>query len=541
MLTTPIDPLTGPQYALQGRVVTMDSAYSVLDSATIYIDAGKIVAVQPMGMRPPAGYENIPNIQTQGTIYPGLIELHNHLSYNALQLWQVPRLYTNRDQWSGIPEYRKLISGPMAVLGHTPGYVEAIVRFVECKCLFGGVTTSQGIALYSNQGITQYYRGIVRNVEQTEDADLPEALSHLADIEAVKGQQFLARLRRCTCLLLHLSEGTDEAARSHFTALHLPDNTWAITPALAGIHSLALEPEDFQTLQVHGGAMIWSPLSNLLLYGKTADVKTAKQNGVRIGIGSDWSPSGSKNLLGELKVAHLYSAANGSLFTDRELLSMATRTAAEILHWEKVVGTIEAGKRADLVVVAGDSKDPYTTFLQAHETDITFVIINGVPRCGDPTLMMHFGNGTEQWQVGQVARILNLAQATANPIVEGLSLLEASDRLRDGLNRLPQLASDLEHPKLKAFSEISTPQWYLRLDQAALEGISLRPFLDQGIKGLEAARERLKLTVSVPLSQVLEPMELDALTVADDTTYIDRLRQQGNLPNFIKQGLPTLY
>ena len=40
MLTTPIDPLTGPQYALQGRVVTMDGAYTVLDAGTIYIDAG---------------------------------------------------------------------------------------------------------------------------------------------------------------------------------------------------------------------------------------------------------------------------------------------------------------------------------------------------------------------------------------------------------------------------------------------------------------------------------------------------------------------
>jgi hypothetical protein len=381
----------------------------------------------------------------------------------------------------------------------------------------------------------------VRNVEQTEDADLPEALSHIADVEAVNRDQFFARLQRCSCLLLHLSEGTNEAARSHFTALHLPDNTWAITPALAGIHSLALAPEDFQTMQEHGGAIVWSPLSNLLLYGKTADVKTAKQNGVRIGIGSDWSPSGSKNLLGELKVAYLYSAANGNIFTNRELLSMATRTAAEILQWDKILGSIEAGKLADLLVVAGESNDPYAAFFQAHETDITFVIINGVPRYGDPTLMMHFGSGTEQWQVGPVARVLNLAQATADSAVEALTLREASDRLHDGLNRLPQLASDLEHPKLKAFSEISAPQWFLRLDQSDLEGISLRPFLDQGMKGLEAAREQLRLAASVPLSQVLEPLELDALTVADDKTFLDRLTQQRNLPDYIKQGLLILY
>jgi cytosine/adenosine deaminase-related metal-dependent hydrolase len=51
--------------------------------------------------------------------------------------------------------------------------------------------------------------------------------------------------------------------------------------------------------------MVWSPLSNYLLYGDTADIEDAKSEGVLIGIGSDWSPSGSKNLLGELKIAKL--------------------------------------------------------------------------------------------------------------------------------------------------------------------------------------------------------------------------------------------
>src|SRR5258706_12256740 len=136
MLTTPIDPLNGPQYALQGRVVTMDATYNVLDSATIYIDSGKIVAVNPTGTPPPAGYENVPIIQTQGTIYPGLIELHNHLSYNALELWQVPTLYTNRNQLRGIPNYRKAISGPMAGLGQTPGYGSANLRRVDWEWPF---------------------------------------------------------------------------------------------------------------------------------------------------------------------------------------------------------------------------------------------------------------------------------------------------------------------------------------------------------------------------------------------------------------------
>jgi 5-methylthioadenosine/S-adenosylhomocysteine deaminase len=164
-----------------------------------------------------------------------------------------------------------------------------VVRYVECKCLLGGVTTAQGISLSSNQGIQSYYRGVVRNVEETDDLNLPEAGTRNGDVEAGSAEQFLERLRESSCLLLHLSEGTDESARQHFEALRTADGTWAITSALAGIHCAALKTEDFRALGENGGAMVWSPLSNLLLYGQTADVKAARDARVRLGIGSDWS------------------------------------------------------------------------------------------------------------------------------------------------------------------------------------------------------------------------------------------------------------
>src|SRR5581483_942349 len=153
------------------------------------------------------------------------------------------------------------------------------------------------------------YRGIVRNVEQTGDPKLPEAGSRIADVQASDPQALLAELQRKKCLLLHLSEGTDDAPHKHFQARQLPGNAgWAITPALAGIHCVALKPPDFQIMASHGASMVWSPFSNLLLYGQTADVAAALAAGstntpLKIGLGSDWSPSGSKSLFGELKVA----------------------------------------------------------------------------------------------------------------------------------------------------------------------------------------------------------------------------------------------
>ena len=121
---------------------------------------------------------------TGGTVFPGLIELHNHLPYDVLGLWAVPKQYTNRDQWSSIPEYRQLITGPMAALGADPHLVAAIIRYVELRALLGGTTTSQGVTLSSAPGMVKHFRGLVRNVEAPGEDDLPAAATHIADVDA---------------------------------------------------------------------------------------------------------------------------------------------------------------------------------------------------------------------------------------------------------------------------------------------------------------------------------------------------------------------
>ena len=64
-------------------------------------------------------------------------------------------------------------------------------------------------------------------------------------------------------------------------------------------------------LAAHGGSIVWSPFSNLALYGETTDVATAIGLGIKVALGPDWSPTASKNLLHELKVARIVSDAPG--------------------------------------------------------------------------------------------------------------------------------------------------------------------------------------------------------------------------------------
>src|SRR5438270_566782 len=82
--------------------------------------------------------------------------------------------------------------------------------------------------------------------------------THIADVEAKDWASFKARISRGQKMILHLAEGIDTPAHTHFAALHGPDGTWAITKDLVGIHCVGLKPADFAVFANHGGSMVWS-------------------------------------------------------------------------------------------------------------------------------------------------------------------------------------------------------------------------------------------------------------------------------------------
>ena len=528
------------KYALEGRVVTLDAQSTVISSGVLYIKGDTIVDVRKMTNPPPPGFTKQMIIKTGGAIYPGLIELHNHLSYNIVPMWMVPKQFLDRDQWRRHKDYRKKMTGPLEVLGHIDGYLQAIVRYVECRLLFSGITSSQGITLSSHQNIKKYYKGIVRNVEQTVDTDLPDAHPRIADVE--NATKFLNLLKKKKCYLLHLAEGIHSRANKHFKALQISADQWAITDALAGIHAVGLLPEDFEIMSEFKGSIVWSPMSNLLLYGVTADVVSAKQNNLLIGLGSDWSASGSKNLLCELKVARLISKKLGDVFSDEELIRMVTTNAARILKWDNALGSLEKGKKADLIVLNGKKGDSYTKLIGAKEQNISFVIIDGWPRIGYKRLMEKFDITLEEVKIGSSKRYLYLKNEAPNPIHIDLSYSEARKKVEDGMAKLPQLAKKVE-TNAGIFggaesTKLPGTKWYIFSDHEDRPDSCQRHHLpyENEITGGEFLEQAV-----TPVSEILEPMELDRPTIADDRHYFKRLAVQKSLPEYIKLKLPTFY
>jgi hypothetical protein len=524
-MVSTFDPLDSPPLALAGRVVTMDASHRTLDGV-VYCQNGDIVDVRPDGDPAPDGFEHVTVVHTRGSIYPGLIELHNHLAYDALPLWQVPQRYENRDDWgSPNPPYRQLISGPMQVLGDQPSTAGAVARYTEIKCLLGGTTTSQGTRLFSSPAIVRFYRGLVRNVEQTGDPRLPNARARIPDIAAKDADAFLAEISGQTKMILHLAEGRNQAARNHFLALEQHGGKWSITDNLIGIHCVALTGENFAVLADHGGSMVWSPFSNLLLYGATAHVAAAHRHGVPIALGSDWSPSGSKNLLGELKVARLVAP---QAFDGRDLVDMAIRTPAAMLGWDDVLGSIAPDHRADLIVVHGVGADPYEHLIDAKETDVELSVINGRPRAGIPTLMQALGVDGESVAFAGVHRIVDLTQSELDPAVADLTVAEATSMLKDALAALGE-----------------QPRGHRAANHGAGERLVVEGLIDTrtsnrhnlALDGRPTGPPKLTEAAAAVDPTTLRPITLDPLTAAGDHAYATTIGAETNLPSALHTKL----
>jgi cytosine/adenosine deaminase-related metal-dependent hydrolase len=529
--------------ALRGRIATMNAASEVIAGATLYLDGDSIAAVARPGAPVPAGFEGVAVVDTGGTIFPGLIELHNHLAYNTIGLWQVTGKFGDRDKWRDAPAYVDGLKRPSQVLAAHDQLLGAITRYVECKCLVGGVTTTQGIRLNGAASIGGYFRGLVRNVEAPLDAALNAAMTRIPDVTAREVGEFRGALTRHACCLLHLSEGTDEHAHQAFFALSTAAPP-AIMKSLVGIHCVVLNNADFKAMGASGAKMVWSPLSNLLLYGDTANVKAARDNGVTIGLGSDWTFSGSKNLLGELKVARAVNAIRNYGFSDRDLVAMATCDGAKVLSWDHRVGSLERGKLADVIVIDGAAGDPYAALLEATEHGVVLSVIGGEPRYGTSALMKQLGADQGDIDETTIAGRKRILSFTSDPnSKQRVSFDDARAALAEALRDLPKLEREANKPvaSRSAFAAREAPRRVtLALDEVEETGLSMRPNLPY--RGALAGPMLVRASAArAKPKPPLQPQQLDPVSFVDDGEYIDIISRQPNLTDELKDALYAGY
>jgi cytosine/adenosine deaminase-related metal-dependent hydrolase len=157
-----------------------------------------------------------------------------------------------------------------------------------------------------------------------------------------------------TAYMIHLAEGLSARAYAEYTELV---RLGLLRPETVIIHGTALTPPDFDDVAVAGAKIVWSPSSNMVLYGDTTNVGAAAAAGVSISIAPDWTPSGRDDSLTELRYAKALADERWpGTFTNADYVGMVTSIAAEQMAVDAYVGTLDPGKYADILVVSGGSE-----------------------------------------------------------------------------------------------------------------------------------------------------------------------------------------
>jgi 5-methylthioadenosine/S-adenosylhomocysteine deaminase len=433
---------------LTGRVVTFDEARPVIDDGAVYIGADELIAaVQPRKDPAPSGFDVARTVRTGGVIYPGLIDLHGHIAYNSLPLWSPPgraEPYTSRYQWPDDKSYKPMISDPTNALGALAG--KAHLKYLETKAVIGGTTAIQGTAKTGRP----YEGWLVRNIEHetftTKIKTVYVSALPLRDDAAYEAQA--QHLKDKKAFVYHLSEGTDPKLIGEYDKIR---DEHCLAQGLAAIHCTALERPNYDEWAPNGGSIVWSPFSNLWLYRDTTDVLAAKAAGVRICLGADWAPSGSKTLLGELKVADLWNRTHlDKQLSAKELCEMATCNPADAINWTDKIGRLKEGLHGDVLVTTNRLDDPYRNLIESVERDVQLVAINGQPFYGTTKLMK--ATGAERPETIKVGRLRRCVQLVYPDVPEAdmtwaAVLKDLADAIADPLGRYFELEKQHGNPE----------------------------------------------------------------------------------------------
>jgi hypothetical protein len=363
------------------------------------IEDEMIVAVWADGQVPPRNIDGITVHDTEATIYPGLIDLHNHMHYNHIPLWDFEVHlsdgdksdeggYTNRYQWGDNWDYQPSITWMKNNINDYNRWDMASeqMKYAEVQAVAGGVTAVQGSP---TSGTDAWDSMLSRNVEMYNFfRDGMYTCAVCGPTESDYNADYIIDKNVSGTLnawFVHLSEGVDPSSKSEFDILY---SKGLIMDETVVIHGTALDQSQFDKMGEKGAGLVWSPISNLLLYGDTTDVVAADNAGVTISLAPDWGPSGSKNNLHELKVADMWNRESlDGHFSDYELVEMVTSNAAEIANWTAFVGQISAGMHADLVVVDTFHDSPYRNLIEAIDPDVRLTIVHGKVVFGDIDIM----------------------------------------------------------------------------------------------------------------------------------------------------------
>jgi 5-methylthioadenosine/S-adenosylhomocysteine deaminase len=397
-----------------GMVVTEDRARRVIDRGSVAIDGRHIVAVD-RAETIAAAYTSTDIIDAGGSVVmPGLINTHTHAPMVLFRGLADDLALTDWLQKYIFPAEAKTVS---------PEFVRAGTRLAALEMIESGTTTYADMYYFEEEiaRVTKAagLRGVLgETIIQFPVADAKTPAESLARTEKFAaefaGDELItpavaphamytldeATLKACRALadrlripvIIHLAETKDEirtaGEKYHRTPTEYLESLGFWAPRTLAAHGVHLTAADITVLARHSVGVSHNPESNMKLASGTAPVPAMRSAGVAVGLGTDGAASNNDldmfEAMRQAAFLHKLASEDPRAIPAAVAIGMATIDGARALAMEREIGSLEPGKRADVIVVSMNSArqtpmyDPQSHLVYVTRgDDVTTTIVNG--------------------------------------------------------------------------------------------------------------------------------------------------------------------
>ena len=368
-----------------GTVVTMDAQRRVIEDGAVAVAGGRIVAV---GTRSEVvgRYAAREVIDARGgAVIPGLVNGHTHIPMS---------LFRGIADDLDLNEWLTKYIFPAEAKNVTEEFVRAGTQLGLAEMIRGGTTTYCDMYYFEDAIAEETERAGVRGLlgETVIDFPVPDnktwpaAMAYVGRFVARwKGNRLItaavaphapytvseAHLREVRAfsdrtgapVVIHVAETRKEVAditRDHGASpVEYLARIGFLSPRTVAAHTVHLTEGEIGLLKQNGVGSVHNPQSNMKLASGVAPVPQMLRAGVLLGLGTDGAASNNDlDMWEEIDTAaklHKLSSNDPKVVTAEEAFAMATINGARALHLDADIGSLEEGKRADLVVVDLDS------------------------------------------------------------------------------------------------------------------------------------------------------------------------------------------
>jgi len=404
-----------PTTIVTGRVVTMDAARSILNDGAVAISGDTILAVGPR-TEIEARYKARQTIDARGKlILPGFINGHTHV---PMTLFRGLHDDVTLNDWL----YKYIF--PAEARNVTEDFVRWGTRLAAAEQIRSGVTTFADMYYFEDAVAEETKKAGMRGLlgETLIDFPAPDNKDHAAMLaytekflqkwqgdplihasvaphsiytcskKTLQDSAALARKYHAP-ILIHVAEMKkeldDSLKNNGATPVQYLARLGFLGPDVVAAHCIFVDEADRKTLAEHHVGCVHNPSSNMMLASGVAPVSEERAAGIAVGLGTD-GPAGSNNdldLMEEMdlaaKLAKITKMSPLAL-NAKAVVEMATIDGARAVHMENEIGSLEKGKKADLIVISLDEPnavpmyDIYAQLAYALKaSDVETVIIGG--------------------------------------------------------------------------------------------------------------------------------------------------------------------